>query len=94
LLASGELEDVLPLDEESTHGAANPLKDGQVVMTGEANNAREESICQRLIAENEPMSLIVLGAAHDLSNRLAGHNVKYTRAVPKRVSELLAEDLK
>lgn len=91
LLASGELAEVLPLDEESTHRAANPLKEGRVVMSAADNAARDKMMGQRIIAEDELVSVLVLGAAHDLTSQFAGHNVQYSRVVPNRVRELMAK---
>jgi hypothetical protein len=91
LLASGELAEVLPLDEEETHRAANPLKEGHDVKSAVANAVREKMMSQRIIAESELVSVLVLGAAHDLAGQFAGHKVQYTRVMPNRVKELMSQ---
>jgi hypothetical protein len=82
---------VLPLDEEATHRAANPLKEGRIVMSAADNAAREKMMGQRIIAEDDLVSVIVLGAGHDLATQFAGHKVQYARVVPNRVKELMAQ---
>lgn len=61
-------------------------------MLSEADNAaREKAMAQRLLAENEPVSVIILREAHYLTDQFDGQTVEYRRIVPKRVEEVTAE---
>jgi len=86
LLMSGELTDVVPLDDEETHQAANPIRGEKVVLSLREIAAREEAIVARLIAGDEPVSVIVLGAGHDLGRLLERHGVEYNRVMRSKLS--------
>ena len=89
LLMNGELAEIVPLDDDATHRAANPLRDGRVVQSEKAIAAREEAMVARLLASDEPVTVIVLGAGHDLGSLLGRRGVDYRRVVPGRVEQLL-----
>jgi hypothetical protein len=44
---------------------------------------------ERLLAADEPVAVIVLGAAHDLADQFEGKRVEYKRIVPSRVEYFL-----
>lgn len=86
LRMSGELTAALPLDDEETHQAANPIKpDGTIHFDDAKIKAREEAMVKRLLAAKELVAVIVLGAGHDLSELLKSHSVEYVRVMPKSV---------
>jgi peptide subunit release factor 1 (eRF1) len=67
LLVSGELQAVLPLDNEALLDAAKPrLKNGEVVPDSAAKAARQDAMVRRLL-KAAPLALAVLGGAHDLT---------------------------
>jgi hypothetical protein len=65
-LAAGELDDVAAAEDEAAYAAANPISGEGVDFHGPANSAREAAIVRRLVASG-PVSVVVLGGAHDLS---------------------------
>jgi ribosomal silencing factor RsfS len=90
MLMSGELAEVVPLEDEAAHKAANPVKkDGKVVLHVAQIEAREKAMVERLLAADEPVAVIVLGAAHDLADQFEGKRVEYKRIVPSRVEYFL-----
>jgi hypothetical protein len=69
--------------------AEYPVRDSRVVLSELEIEAREEAMVARLLASNEPVSVIVLGAAHDLASRLGRREVEYRRIVPSEVERLM-----
>ncbi len=70
LVLSGELEGVLPLEDEKAHQAAKPIADnGGVSFDQEKIEARQDGQAH-LLLEGGPFSTIILGGAHDLSDNL------------------------
>lgn len=69
LLVAGDLEGVAAAEDEAAYEQANPLAGDSVVLDGPANDAREAAIVRRLI-DSGPLSVIVLGGAHDLSEHV------------------------
>jgi hypothetical protein len=70
LLIAGELEDVLPLDDETALDASRPVTPaGRVKLDKEKVRAREETQVRLLLA-GDPVAVIVLGGDHDLSQPL------------------------
>ncbi len=68
LLAAGELEEALPLDDAVALEGANPVTPGGKVRLDPAKlRARQEAIVRGLAAQGVPCAVIVLGGAHDLS---------------------------
>ncbi len=68
-LASGEIEAVLPAEDEAAYLAAGVEMKEQFVFDGPRNEARKAAIAERLIASG-PLSIVVLGAADDLSKHV------------------------
>lgn len=80
LLLSGELSDVLPLDDEEAHKAAYPVtKEGKVELDEEKIAEREKAMVDRLLGSDEPVCVIVLGTAHDLGRWIDDPSVDYRR---------------
>lgn len=70
LLMSGELDEVLPVEDAGLLKAANPVQqDGSVRLDEEIIRSREAAIVGHLL-EGGPVSVVVLGGAHDLSHSL------------------------
>ena len=64
---------------DSHYLAANPLAGDTSVFDGGANDAREAAIVRRLL-QGGPLSVVVLGGAHDLSEEVrAAGNCEYLR---------------
>jgi hypothetical protein len=82
LFIAGELEDVLPLDDDDALEASRPVTtDGRVKLDKAKVRAREEAQVRLLLA-GDPVAVIVLGGKHDLSHQLravAGGRVEYLR---------------
>jgi hypothetical protein len=90
LLIAEEIDEIVPLDDEGTYAAANPVKeDGTVVLDEAAIKLREKAIVGRLVAGEEPVTVIVLGVAHDLTDAFEGTGVGYSRTITSRVAELV-----
>jgi hypothetical protein len=68
-LVMGQLDAVEPAEDEVAYRRADPFAAGAVTFDGPANDDRERAIVERLIASG-PLSVVVLGAAHDLSRHL------------------------
>ena len=68
-LAAGELKDVAPAEDEAAYKHADPFAGDRVAFEGAANDAREAAIVRRLVARG-PLSVVVLGGAHDLSRHV------------------------
>lgn len=75
MLRLGEIDAVEPADDESAYRRADPLATG--TFDGPENDDRERAIVERLIAGG-PLSVVVLGAAHDLSRHVPP-GVEYLR---------------
>jgi len=70
LLLSNEIESVLPLEESEAFAAANPVgEDGKVSIDQGKNEAREDAQL-RILLNGDPLSVVVLGGAHDLSDNM------------------------
>jgi hypothetical protein len=92
MLMAGELAEIVPLDDDAAHKAANPLKnDGTVVLDESEIDSREKAMAERLLAGDEAVVVIVLGAAHDLTEEFEGTGAEYRRIVPSRVEWLVKE---
>ena len=95
LLLSGEIEAVLPLENAAAHAASNPVSDdGSVALDQEKIEAREDAQA-RLLLDGEPVAIIILGGAHDLSGnveRLSGGKAEYIRLEVKAWKQIGWED--
>jgi hypothetical protein len=76
------------LDDDGALAAADPRKADAATM-----KAREDAIARNALAGGEPVVVIVLGAAHDLTEsvREADPNCGYIRLTTRKVAELTAE---
>jgi hypothetical protein len=68
-LIAGDIEAVAPAEDDATYLAADPLAGDGLKFEGPENDAREEAIVGRLIAD-DPLSVVVLGLEHDLSRHI------------------------
>jgi Tfp pilus assembly protein PilO len=91
LLISGELEDVLPLEDAVALEKAKPISpSGGVKLDPVKLEARHDAQVKATMKEG-PVAVIVLGGSHDLSasvRRLGGGNCEYLRVTTKRFREL------
>ena len=91
LLASGELNDVLPLDDERLLDAARPVSpDGMVRFDPGKVAAREAGIVETAMRHG-PVAVVVLGGAHDLTEqarRVGGRTCEYIRVTTRRYAEV------
>ena len=93
-LVSGEIEDVLPLEDEEPLNAANSVTaDGQVRFDALKVQARHDAIVKNVL-KGGPFGLMILGGDHDLSEnvrRLGGGKCEYVRVTMKRFREAARE---
>ena len=93
-LVSGEIEDVLPLEDEEPLKAANPVAaDGQVRFDALKVQARHDAIVKNVLKEGS-FGLTILGGDHDLSEnvrRLVEGKGEYVRVTTKRFQETAGE---
>lgn len=89
LLISGELEDVLPLEEDGALEKANPITLNGTVRHEENKLEARHDAQLRVLAKGSPMAVIVLGGAHDLTGsiRRAGNGWECLRVKTKRFTE-------
>lgn len=81
LLLTGEIEEVLPLDDADALDAAGPIRDGDGIRLDEAKvQARRQAMVANLPAEG--LALIILGSSHDLGPHL-GNDVLYIVVTPR-----------
>ena len=80
LLAAGELACVLPAEDEKAYAQADPLiGNGQLMFDGQANDARQAAIVQRLL-DGAPLAVVILGGAlSEQVRRLSGGRCEYIR---------------
>jgi hypothetical protein len=94
LLATGELSEVLPLDDAGLLDDANPVTpDGRVALDKGRLRARQDAQV-RLASKGGGVSLIVLGGSHDLSQsvRRLGHGrCEYVRVTTTRFTQVSAK---
>lgn len=80
LMMTGELE-VIPAEDAHALEAANPVKDGKVQYDEAANERREDAIVRNVLASESPVSVLVMGGGHDLTDNVEriGGQVEYVR---------------
>jgi len=82
LLVAGELEEVLPLDDDDALESSRPVTpDGRVKIDKGKTRAREEAQV-KLILAGEPLAVVILGGDHDLGLPLrvaSGGRAEYVR---------------
>jgi hypothetical protein len=89
LLIAGELEDVLPLEGDGAMEKAKPITpDGTVKVEENKLEARHDAQLRELTKAG-PVSVIVLGGAHDLTGsiRRVGNGWEYLRLTTKGFRE-------
>lgn len=90
LLISGELEEVLPLEEDGAMEKARPITpEGQVKLDEIKIEARHDAQL-RVLAKGGPVAVIVLGGAHDMTGsiRRAGGKWEYVRVTTRLYREM------
>jgi hypothetical protein len=91
LLASGELQRVLPLDDAKLLDLAKPrLHNGQVVPDPAAKAKRQDAMAQALLKAG-PVAVAVIGGSHDLTdalNRQGAAGTEYLRISVREYKEL------
>ncbi len=91
LLISGELGDVLPLEDAEALERAKPVTpSGGVKLDPQKIEVRHEAQV-KLALKNGPVAVIVLGGAHDLTasvRRFGGEKCEYLRLTTKRFREI------
>jgi len=86
LMMSGELDEVLPIDDITLLKAANPVQaDGTVRLDWEIIERREDAMVKHLL-EGGQVTVVVLGGAHDLSNNIP-KSCEYVRVKTRRYAE-------
>jgi hypothetical protein len=94
LLVSGELEELLPLDDAKLLDAAVPvLANGKVTFDAAKVAARRDGMVERALAKDHA-AVIVLGASHDLTDNLrgvVGEGCEYIRVTGQAVREYSGE---
>lgn len=93
LLLSGDLKEVLPLDDEKLLDAAKPITpDGKIHFDSKKIKARQDAIVKNAL-EERPVAVIFLGGSHDLRDnvqRLSKGKCQYIRVTTtwaKKISE-------
>jgi hypothetical protein len=90
LLVSGELEEVLPLDDAKLLDAAGPVvASGKVTFDAAKVAARQDAMVQRALAKDHA-AVIVLGGSHDLTDNvrgIVGEGCEYIRVTGHAVRE-------
>jgi hypothetical protein len=97
LLVSGELEEVLPLDDAELLDAAGPdLANGKLAFDPLKVAAREHAMVRRALATDHA-AVIVLGGSHDLTDSIrgvVGDGCEYIRVTGHAVREYSGETKK
>jgi hypothetical protein len=97
LLVSGELEEVLPLDDAELLDAVGPvLANGKLTFDPAKVAARRDAMVQRALAKDHA-AVIVLGGSHDLTDNVrgvVGEGCEYIRVTGHAVREYAAETRK
>ena len=91
LLVSGEIEEVLPMEDHELLDAANPItSDGQVQFDAEKVQARRDAIVKNVLKAGS-FGLMILGGDHDLTDnvkRVGGGKCEYIRVTLKRYKQV------
>jgi hypothetical protein len=77
-LLAGDIESVLPAEDEAAFEAAIAVPDDGVKVDVAANDAREAAMVRRL-ADSGPLAVVILGAEHDLSKRAKDMGCDYIK---------------
>ncbi|QGJ70607.1 Hypothetical protein PBC10988_23050 [Planctomycetales bacterium 10988] len=85
LFIEGVIEEIRPAEDLEAYLAADPVQpDGSIVIDLKKQEAREAAIVRRLV---DPINIIVLGQAHDLSDHIKPPD-RYLRIAPKSLPRL------
>jgi len=91
LLVSGEIEEVLPVEDHELLDAANPItSDGQVRFDAEKVKARRDAIVKNVLKSGS-FGLMILGGDHDLTENVklvGGGKCEYIRVTLKRYKQV------
>jgi hypothetical protein len=89
LLTSGELEDVLPLEDADALEKAKPISPSGSVRNDPVKIEARHDAQVRAVMKDGPVAVIVLGGAHDLTGSIKrlGVNCEYLRVTTKRFKE-------
>lgn len=80
----------LPAEDENAFQAARPLRpDGKLKLDAKLNNAREDAIVKNVLTGG-PVSVLILGGAHDLSDNVPD-GCQYIRVGTKAYSAMLTK---
>ena len=91
MLISGELEDVLPLEDADALEKAKPISPSGVVKFDPQKLEIRHDAQVKAIMKQGSVAVIVLGGANDLTKsfqRLGGGNCEYLRVTPRRFREI------
>ena len=86
LLMSGELSDVLPSEDSRLMDAANPVQVDGTVRSDTGAIERRENAMVKILLEAAPVTVVVLGGGHDLSNNVPP-SCEYVRIKTRRYAE-------
>lgn len=94
LLVSGEIEEVLPMEDHELLDAANPVtSEGQVQFDERKVQARRDAIVKNVLKAG-PFGLMILGGDHDLTEnvkRVGGGKCEYIRVTTSRLKKVSKE---
>jgi hypothetical protein len=94
LLMSGDIEEVLPLDDAKLLEDAKPIgPDGRYRLDPAKLSARHDGQVQTAL-KGGPFALVILGGAHDLSESVRRHggSCEYLRVTTERYREFAGEE--
>lgn len=92
-LADGRIRVVLPIEEGAKHAAADPFDDDTEFrdVADDALHERDEAIVRALLAGDRPVTVVVLGGAHDLETeilRQSDGRRRYVRVAARKFRSL------
>lgn len=91
LLVSGEIKEVMPMEDDEILDAANPVtSEGQVQFDAEKVQARRDAIVKNVLKAG-PFGLMILGGDHDLTEnvmRVGEGKCEYIRVTLNRYKQV------
>jgi hypothetical protein len=88
LLMSGELEEILPLEDAEKLEQAKPITpNGEVKIDPAKVEARHDAQVG-MAFKHGPVAVVILGGAHDLKNSASSGGCEYIRVTTRRFREL------
>jgi len=91
LLISGELEDMVPLEDAEAMEKAKPISPNGGVKLDPQKIKRRHDAQVKAVVKQGPVAVIILGGAHDLTasiKRVGGGPFEYLRVTTKRFREI------